>query len=270
MALPRVLVTRAAQDAARWVGLLEQQGIPAQALPLIAIRPLSDPALQAALRHARRQCASYRAVMFVSGNAARHFFETKEAPSFTSQALTAIKTRCWAPGPGTVRALQASGVAMAAIDGPAPDAGQFDSEALWRQVAPQVHPGDRVLIVRGTDETGRPGGQGRDWLATQLRSAGAQVDFVASYERGAPVLGEEQARLARAASGEAFLWLFSSKEALRHLLAWLPGHDWSGAHALATHPRIAQTARDAGFGQVHGSRPALTDVVSSIKSLHEH
>jgi len=74
MALPRVLVTRAAQDAARWVDLLEQQGIPAQALPLIAIRPLSDPALQAALQHARMQCASYRAVMFVSGNAARHFF----------------------------------------------------------------------------------------------------------------------------------------------------------------------------------------------------
>lgn len=270
MVLPRVLVTRAAQDAARWVGLLEQQGIPAQALPLIAIRSLSDPALRAALQHARMQCVRYRAVMFVSGNAARHFFEENKAQTLASQPLEAIKTRCWAPGPGTVRALQASGVASAVIDGPAPDAGQFDSEALWHQVASQVRPGDRVLIVRGTDEPARPGGQGRDWLATQLRSAGAQVDFVASYERGAPVLDEQQARLARAASGGAFLWLFSSKEAIGHLLAWLPGHDWSGAHALATHPRIAQAARDAGFGQVHSARPALTDVVSSIKSLHEH
>lgn len=270
MTLPQVLVTRAAQDAARWVAALQREGIPARALPLIAIRPLRSPALQAALQRARRQTAGYRAVMFVSGHAARHFFEQNQAPALAGQALAAIKTRYWAPGPGTVRALQDCGVAAAAIDGPGADAGQFDSEALWQQVAPQIHPGERVLIVRGTDESGSAGGRGRDWLAAQILGAGAQVDFVASYERGAPAPGEQEAALARAASGEGFLWLLCSGEALRHLLAWLPGHDWSRAHALATHPRIAQAAQAAGFGHVATCRPAPADVASSIKSLYEH
>lgn len=270
MALPQVIVTRAAQDAARWVAALQHEGIPAQALPLMAIRSLSDPALQAALRHARQHGAHYGAVMFVSANAVQHFFESNQAPALAGKAPSAIKTRCWAPGPGTVRALRACGVAAAAIDGPAADAEQFDSEALWHQVARQVQPGQRVLIVRGTDEAQSAGGQGRDWLATQLRAAGAQVDFVASYERAAPELGEREAAVARAASGDGHLWLLSSGAALRHLLAWLPGHDWSRAHALATHPRIAQAAAAAGFGHVDICRPALPDVAASIKSRHEH
>lgn len=256
-----VLITRPAHDAARWVKALTREGIAARALPLIAIRPLSHPALQQALRLARQEYGSYRALMFVSGNAARHFFE---------QAPSTIATRCWAPGPGTVRALEACGVPAAAIDSPTGDADQFDSEALWRQVAGQLRPGDRVLIVRGTDEPGHPGGQGRQWLATQIDAVGARAEFIASYERGAPELDEEALALARTAAGGGFLWLFSSSAALGHLLAALPGQDWSRAHALTTHPRIASAAQAAGFGHVTTCRPALADVVSSIKSLHEH
>lgn len=74
------------------------------------------------------------------------------------------------------------------IDGPAPDAPQFDSEALWQQVAGQIRPGDRVLIVRGRSggahDTAQ--GSGRDWLARQIEAAGGQVDFVVAYQRGAP------------------------------------------------------------------------------------
>ncbi|MGE3348297.1 MAG: uroporphyrinogen-III synthase, partial [Ramlibacter sp.] len=39
------------------------------------------------------------------------------------------------------------------------------------------------------------------------------------------------------------------------------------ARAVATHPRIAQAAREAGFGVVCESRPALADVVASIESF---
>jgi uroporphyrinogen-III synthase len=35
---------------------------------------------------------------------------------------------------------------------------------------------------------------------------------------------------------------------------------------VATHPRIAQAARDAGFGAVLEARPTLDDVVASIES----
>ena len=36
--------------------------------------------------------------------------------------------------------------------------------------------------------------------------------------------------------------------------------------ALATHPRIAQAARDAGFSVVSESRPGMDDLVASIES----
>lgn len=267
---PRVLVTRAAQDAPRWVAALEREGIAAQALALIAIRPLSDPALQAALAQAREHLGDVHALMFVSGNAVRHFFEQNRALALDGKAQAAIKTRCWAPGPGTARALRACGVLDAVIDGPAGDAAQFDSEALWHQVAAQVRPGDRILIVRGTSAPEQLGGQGRNWLAARIEAAGAQADFVASYERAAPAFTEQDRQIALAAASDGTTWLLSSAEALAHLLAWLPDQDWREACALATHPRIALAARAAGFGHVLTCRPTPIDVAASIKSLHEH
>jgi len=72
--------------------------------------------------------------------------------------------------------------------------------------------------------------------------------------------------LARQASHNGSLWLLSSSEAIAHLGRALPGQDWAAAHALATHPRIAQAARAAGFGCVSECKPALADVAAFIKS----
>lgn len=265
---PRAIVTRPAHDAAQWVRDLGAQGIAAQALPLIGIRAVSDPALVQALQQARAAAADYHAVMFVSGNAVAHFFEPNTAPALAGQAPAAINTRAWAPGPGTVQALLAAGVPAARIDAPPPGSAQFDSEALWPVVAPRLAAGKRVLIVRGASAPAAPGGSGREWLATQLAEAGVDVDFVAAYERCAPSLDAPALALAREAARDGSLWLLSSSEALAHLVEAMPGQGWQQARALATHPRIAQAARAAGFGQVHECRPALADVAASIKSLH--
>ncbi|MCE1251576.1 MAG: uroporphyrinogen-III synthase [Comamonadaceae bacterium] len=261
----RVIVTRPAPDAAQWVHDLQQRGIAAVALPLIAIGP--SPAHQAQLQAALAQLAQYRALMFVSGNAVTYFLEQKNALTLLQQALTATNLRAWTPGPGTARVLRAHGIDPAAIDGPAPDAAQYDSEALWAQVATQITPGARVLIVRGC-QAGQvdDAGQGRDWLAAQLRAAGATVDFAIAYQRGAPDFSPAQAQLAQAAASDGTLWLFSSSEAVAHLQQALPTQNWASAQALATHPRIAQAVRAAGFGQLHECKPAFTDVVASIES----
>lgn len=261
----RVIVTRPAADAAQWVADLAQQGIAASALPLIAIGP--SPAHQAQLQTALAQLAQYRALMFVSGNAVQHFFAQKNALPLVQQALAASKLRAWTPGPGTAHALRALGVAAQHIDGPAPDAAQYDSEALWAQVAPQITPGARVLIVRGCqagDDAAQ--GQGRDWLAAQLRAAGAEVDFAIAYQRGAPQWSAAELQQARASATDGALWLFSSSEAVVNLQQLLPQQNWAAAQALATHPRIAQAVRAAGFGHLHECKPAFTDVVASIES----
>jgi uroporphyrinogen-III synthase len=63
------------------------------------------------------------------------------------------------------------------------------------------------------------------------------------------------------------VWLFSSSEAVANLQSLLPDQSWQQARAVATHPRIAQAARTAGFGVVCESRPILGAVVASIESL---
>jgi len=195
----RVLVTRPLHDAKPWVDAFRARGLQAEALPLIGIGPCTDPAAHQALLRARQLALKpghYRAVMFVSGNAVQYFFAQDQTPALDAEALLAPDTRAWTPGPGTERALLEAGLASLQIDGPSPDAAQFESEALWQNVHGQVRPGDRVLIVRGTspatapvaDNAGMPipstQGAGRDWLATRLREAGAEVELLAAAGSG--------------------------------------------------------------------------------------
>jgi uroporphyrinogen-III synthase len=266
----RVVVTRPERDARRWVRDLQQHGLQAEALPLIDIAALPD---SQCLQQAWGEIDAYAALMFVSGNAVNCFFALKPTPAHADRAqeaadivandalAAATAPRFMAPGPGTVAALRHAGVPDALIDAPAADASQFDSEALWALVGRQDWQSRRVLIVRG--QSARSGAPGRDWLARQLLAAGAQVDFVAVYQRRAPVFTAAQLQRMETAAHDGSVWLFSSSEAVANL----PARDWSQARAVATHPRIAEAARAAGWAVVAESRPALADIVASIESM---
>ena len=262
----RIIVTRPEREALSWTKQLQARGLDAVALPLIAIGPA--PGNDMSERWANLH--NYDAVMFVSSNAAQYFFEPKQALAPDRWAQEAPKTRAWSPGPGTARTLLAAGVPPAMLDTPALDAGQFDSEALWDVVHSQVHPGHRTLVVRGQegDADALPhAGTGREWLARQLAAAGGSVDFTVAYTRHAPQFTPLQRQTAVAAAGDGSVWLFSSSQAVQHLQQWLPGQPWQAARAVATHPRIAEAARAAGFGVVQETRPALDDVMASIQTL---
>ena len=271
----RVIVTRPERDARHWVAHLQQSGFAAEALPLIEIAPASGAANQQALRHAWDALPDYAACLFVSGHAVENFFKGNPAlaqggaPGLISALDLPPGLRCMAPGPGTVAALLAAGVPAAQIDAPAPDAGQFDSEALWQVVGPRDWQGQRVLVVRGQSPGAQGASSGRDWITRQWQDAGAQVDFVGVYQRQAPVFSQVQLQRAERASADGSVWLFSSSEALANLLS-LPGMagvDWRGASAIATHPRIEDAVRAAGWGVVIASRPALADIRVSLASL---
>lgn len=266
MCATRVIVTRPERDAARWIADLRDAGLDAVALPLIAIAPADD---RAPLHAAWQQIAGYRALMFVSAAAVDEFFKQKVALSPVQTAHRAIdliaNARCWATGPGTLRALMQAGVPPDRIDSPAHDAGQFDSEALWACVRPQVTPGAEVLIVRGGDASGRA--TGRDWLAHEIGAAGGVQRTVVAYRRLAPSFGPAERAIAReGAAGEA-IWLFSSSESIANLQQAEPALAWDSARAVATHPRIAQAATAAGFGTVFLSQPLVAALVASIESM---
>jgi uroporphyrinogen-III synthase len=252
----RVFVTRPENEARRWVDDLRRRGFDATAFPLIDILPAADPA---PLRQAWDALDRYRAAMFVSGNAVRGFVGQRPPSSRWPTA-----TRAWATGAGTRHALLDAGVPAGCIDAPPAEAAQFDSETLWAQVAPQVRPGDRVLIVRGGDARGLA--SGRDWLADRLAGAGAQVETAVAYCRAAPKLDPQQLAQAQQAAATG-VWLFSSSEAITHLGRLLPAQDWAGSRAVATHPRIAEAARRAGFGVVCESRPPLDAVAAVLESF---
>lgn len=247
----RVLVTRPAAQAGEWVQLLRNAGLQAEALPLIDIAPSGDVA---ALAQAWQGLHEVALVVFVSPNAATCFFDGRPEGAVWPEAVVAAS-----PGPGTTRVLRALGVPT--VVEPAADSAQFDSEALWLQLAGRDWHGRRVLIVRGAS--------GRDWLAERLRERGAVLEFVAAYARAVPALSTEAQVLLQAAlaAPEQHLWLFSSSEAVTNLQALAPSASWSNATALATHPRIAQTARSLGIGRVLEARPSAEAVVACIQSI---
>ncbi|HJV62829.1 MAG TPA: uroporphyrinogen-III synthase [Albitalea sp.] len=252
----RVIVTRPAVQAAAWVQSLAQRGIDAVALPLIDIVAPDDTE---AVREAWHGLGQQQLVVFVSPNAAEQFFALRPESGHGAWPAGVLAASV---GPGTSECLKRHEVPPACIVEPAADSAQFDSEALWHELARRrAWQGAAVLIVRGDG--------GRDWLADTLRAQGASVRFVAAYRRAAARFEGESLALVQAAIAQPaeHLWFFSSSEAIDHLAQAWPDVSWAGACAMATHPRIAQRARDCGFGVIRETRPTLDAVVACIQSF---
>ena len=251
--LVRLVVTRPRAQAEHWVARLQALGIDAAVLPLIDIGPPADPA---AVQAAWLTLPGKALVVFVSPNAAERFMAARPQGVVWPAGVLAGAT-----GPGTAAALRDAGVPAAALVVPADDAPAFDSEALWALLRGRPWIAQRVLVVRGEE--------GRDWLADTLRGLGADVGFVNAYRRLAPQPDAAGVALLQAAlaAPAAHCWLFSSSQAVAHLRALAPRADWRAALALATHPRIAQTVRAAGFGHTRECAPTLAAVVQALHAV---
>ncbi|MES2957895.1 MAG: uroporphyrinogen-III synthase [Pseudomonadota bacterium] len=255
----RLLVTRPQPQADAWVARLRTEGVEAQALPLLAIDTVPD---LSELHAAWHDLPRYTLAMFVSPNAVSHFFAARPA-AVAAQGWPA-GTRAGATGPGTLQALLMAGVPAAQCVAPPADALQFDSAALWSRLRTEAWTGREVLVLRGDG--------GRDEFAALLRGAGAAVHFTQAYRRG-PALptADERTRLALAlAEPAAHMWWLSSTEAVGYLpsLAQVaPGAGWQCSLALASHPRIAERARELGFGHVFEAAPTVDAVRSALGQI---
>jgi uroporphyrinogen-III synthase len=247
-----LIVTRPAAQAADWVRQLHALGQPAQALPLIGVQALADTSHLVA---AWERLASLAMVIFVSPNAVQHFFAARPlaAGSAWPKAVLAGST-----GPGTSAALRRAGVPESSLLEPNAQTLVFDSEALWLTLQAWPWAGARVAVVRGE--------VGRDWLAERLRGQGAQLEFITAYQRLPARLTEPEAALLQAAIANpgAYVWLFSSSQAVLELQRLAPAANWQHSRAVASHPRIVQAAQDAGFGWVGTSPPLPTAVLALL------
>jgi uroporphyrinogen-III synthase len=252
-----VLVTRPEPQAQEWAEALRERGVHATSLPLLRVAAL--PGAETATADAWVSLPRFRLVMFVSPNAVARFFAARPA-----SAVWPADVRAAATGPGTVAALAAHHVPRELIVAPPPSAPRFDSDALWEILRGEDWRGGQVLIVRGEE--------GRDAFSRQLREAGAEVRLLSAYRREAPRWSPTERALALHALDrpDRHAWLMSSSEAIGHLVTFLRDAGRSlppGALALCTHPRIAQTAREAGFERVLEVRPAPQAVVEALSAL---
>jgi uroporphyrinogen-III synthase len=267
--LPTLIVTRPEPQAADWVARLQALGATATALPLLRIE--AAPEAAQTLAQTWRELAAWRLLMFVSPNAVAQFVAARPAGALWPAGVLAGAT-----GPGTVAALRAAGVPAGQIAAPHADAASFDAEALWRDALVSLDwATQRVLVLRGDG--------GRDWLADTLSRHGAQVSMLCAYRQLGPAwTPAEQALLQILLNRPAdHIWLFSSSQSVRHLLAAVdgaapsPGADPDAGPAqalrrmaaIATHERIADTARGAGLAPVATCAPRPAAVLDALRHI---
>lgn len=244
-----------------WANGLRKAGHHVKHWPLIEVSPLTDVMR---LKTALQAWHGYQAVMFVSRAAVTHALGSMKPKAGWGM------TRCWATGPGTRAALREVGVPDSLIDSPPPDALQFDTESLWAVVQHKLLTERPVLLLRGGDADQvdvNAQGAGRDWLMRQLALNAIPVDILSVYQRSVPRWDMPRLEEARLAAQDGSVWLFSSSQALENLAALLPSQDWRTTRAVATHERIALTAKDMGIGKVKFCRPSLLEVLASLESL---
>ncbi|HLZ97684.1 MAG TPA: uroporphyrinogen-III synthase [Steroidobacteraceae bacterium] len=153
-----VLVTRPEHQATPLCRLLESAGARVRRLPIIDVRPASDPS---DVRRKVGAIDSFDLVVFTSANAVR--FGSALLDPRRDVTLAAI-------GPATARVLGEAGWRAAVTP-----AGGFDSESLLSHPLLANPAGRRVLLVKGMG--------GRNLLETQLALRGAQVVVADVYKR---------------------------------------------------------------------------------------
>jgi uroporphyrinogen-III synthase len=115
---------------------------------------------------------------------------------------------------------------------------------------------------------------GRDWIIDQFRSADAEVDALAVYDRAPHALPEgERSRLRGWIGGGVLpITVVSSAEAVGAILEQVQrvegAAEWLQCGlAIATHPRVAQRLHEAGFASVETCAPDDSAVIGKLESF---
>lgn len=220
-----MLVTRPQAQADALCLAIEQSGGQALRYPMLELSALpNDPSIAAAID----QLDQYDLVIFISANAVRFGLEALP-PLPPSTAIAAV-------GVATQKALADRGYTKVTV--PRED---FSSEGLLALPELQEVQGQRILIVRGQG--------GREYLKQQLQQRGAEVDYLACYQRQPAAVNQHQLRQT-IRMGQVDVIYCSSVQALDQLIALVPDPELFDTALLPISPRMLAHARRAGFKQL--------------------
>lgn len=239
----RIVITRPAGTAAPLARAVRDLGGEPILFPGTSLRPPADPP---AARLALERALGCDVVVFTSPAAAR--FARRLAP-LRSRAMVL------APGAGTRRALQRTGIANALAPSREDSEGILDLDVL-RDVG-----GRSVGII------GAAGGRGL--LGSELAKRGAEIVHAHVYRR-LPARLDQRHRdvLLQGGPHEPLYVLLSSAEALSNILAALADDArlaLLAGTAVVSSARLADAARRAGF--VRGLRAASTATASLLAAI---
>ncbi|MCH2170681.1 uroporphyrinogen-III C-methyltransferase [Myxococcota bacterium] len=195
----RVLVTRAADQAASLVDALREVGAEPVRVPMIRLLPPDDfREVDAALD----QIGEYDVLLFTSANTVR-FFAQRSQQRQVDLAISGARVVCI--GPRTAEAAVEQGLPVNGIP-----VGRFDAEAILDELAPLgLEAGDRVLLPRSN--------RAREVLPEGLRAQGVHVDAVTVYRNVAPDVSREDLR-GQLLRGELQALTFTSPSTVSHFV----------------------------------------------------
>jgi uroporphyrinogen-III synthase len=249
-----VVVTRPGAAGQALAEELSRAGQPALWLPAFEFGPAPD---EARARAVLASLADFDLAVVVSPQAARAAAALLAGPWPSGTAIAAV-------GAGSRAAVLAAiaGARQARLlPGRDEDIRGSGSESLWPLLQAMQPPPRRALLLRAQS--------GREWLAGKLEAAGVAVTSLAVYTRlpFAPPSALRERLAAAATTGLASVISSSDAvDALANMLADQPEvlRALRAGNALASHPRIAERLRAAGFARVCVCAPESAAIVASL------
>jgi uroporphyrinogen III methyltransferase/synthase len=195
----KIVVTRAADQAAELSDRLRALGADAIELPVIALEPPADPA---GLDRAIENLASYDWLIFTSANGVRFFLDRLDQ---SPHDLRSLKARVCAIGPATRKAVEELHLKVDLMPS------EYVAESLVKAFASERLEGKRILLPRAA--------VARDVIPVELAKLGAQVEVVEAYRNVVPLNATARAREIFSSEKRPDWITFTSSSTVKNLLA---------------------------------------------------
>ena len=223
----RIIVTRAAAQAAELTEKLHELGAESVELPVIELAPLADYSeLDARIDQLER----YNWIVFTSVNAVEYFLARLRVCDCDARA---IQGRICAIGPATAAALQSASLMPDLVpeenvsEGVADAFRQFDMK------------GARVLLPRAASA--------REVIPEALAELGASVDIADAYRNIIPAESEARVRSWRESGAGADWIIFTSGSTVKNWLALAGRESVRGVKVVSIGPATSEVIRKHGL-----------------------
>ncbi len=195
----KIVVTRAADQAAELCDRLRSLGADPQELPVIALEAPADPA---PLDRAIENLATYDWLIFTSVNGVRFFLDRLDQ---SRHDLRSLKARICAIGPATRQTIEDLHLKVDLM----PE--EYVAESLIKAFASEDLAGKNMLLPRAA--------VARDTIPLELARLGAQVDVLEAYRNVIPPSALARAREIFASEKRPDWITFTSSSTVKNLLA---------------------------------------------------